>query len=372
MHLYQLNIQDFKNYGTTQVSFSGKVTSLVGANGSGKTNILDAIHYLSFCKSYFNVVDAYSIRHGMEQFAIAGRYRDEHGGSSDMVQCQVRRGQRKIFRVNGKEVERLADHIGKIPAVMVSPYDSNLIDGGSEERRRYIDMVISQYDKIYLDDLIAYNRALAQRNALLKQMAGEIRFDRLLLDPWDEQLVQYGVRIFQRRQAFIDQFIPVFTALYRHLSGDNEASGMEYLSQLNGSEDMMLLMQNAIEKDRAARYTTQGIHKDDLQFTLSGVPVKRFGSQGQQKSFIVALKLSQFAFLHQVLGVKPLLLLDDIFDKLDRGRIERLMELVSNDQYGQILITDTNAQRIETIFGSISAETDIIEVENGHIRQSMA
>jgi DNA replication and repair protein RecF len=367
MHLIQLNLHHFKNYEIEQIVFPGKITSFVGNNGAGKTNILDAIHYLSFCKSFFNVVDGYSIKHGQDQFSIGGKFQSSDGASSDSVHCLVRRNHRKVFKYNGKEVDRLADHIGRIPAVMVSPYDSILIDGGSEERRRYLDMVISQYDRGYLEDLIAYNRALIQRNALLKQMAFDIRFDQILLDPWDEQLAMYGERIYAQRQSFVEAFIPVFSALYAHLSDDAEVSGIVYLSQIHDSADYMTLLHGAIDKDRQARFSTLGVHKDDLQLTLAGVPVKRFGSQGQQKSFIVALKLAQFTFLHKILRVKPLLLLDDIFDKLDRNRIERLMDLVNSDQYGQIFITDTNAQRIETIFSAINADTHILTVSNGKI-----
>lgn len=367
MHLYQLQLQTFKNYFSEQVLFPGKITSLVGNNGAGKTNILDAVHYLSFCKSYFNVVDKDNISHGCDHFSITGKFRSSSEASSDTVLCNVRKNHRKVFKVNGKDIQRLADHIGRIPSVMVSPYDNNLIDGGSDERRRYIDMVISQYDKLYLDDLIAYNRALVQRNLLLKQMAGEIRFDKSLLDPWDEQLTKFGTRISEKRKKFVEEFIPVFTGLYRHLSDDTEESGIQYVSQLGSGITLHQLFEQSVEKDRILKYTTAGIHKDDLQFTLAGVPVKRFGSQGQQKSFIIALKLSQFSFLYRLLNVRPVLLLDDIFDKLDRNRIERLMDLVNNDNYGQIIITDTNAERINTIFGAIKADSDIIHVVDGRV-----
>jgi DNA replication and repair protein RecF len=365
MHLLQISLQNFKNYREEQFSFPGKITSLVGNNGAGKTNVLDAIHYLSFCKSYFNAIDQYSIHHHAEGFSITGRFRLSEEGSSDQVHCTVRKGLRKVFKVNGKELDRLADHIGTIPAVMISPYDNLLIDGGSETRRRYIDMVISQFDRVYLDDLISYNRALLQRNTLLKQMGFEIRFDPALLSVWDEQIITHGQRIFAARHAFIAAFVPVFRELYQHLSGDAEPAGIEYSSHLDGITSPEFLLTESLEKDRQARYTTTGVHKDDLQLTLSGMPVKRFGSQGQQKSFIVALKLAQFVYLTRQLKIKPLLLLDDIFDKLDRTRVERMMDLVSNDQFGQIFITDTNVQRIEAIFSAISADTDVIEINNG-------
>lgn len=367
MHLYQLSVQNFKNYSSEQISFPGKITSLVGNNGAGKTNILDAIHYLSFCKSYFNTVDAFNITHGEDQFSVLGRYKGEDEGSSDTVQCVVRRNQRKIFKYNGKEIDRFSDHIGRIPAVMVSPYDTALIDGGSEERRKYIDVVISQYDKVYLDDLIAFNRALAQRNMLLKQMAGEIRYDPLLLEPWNELLIRYGTEIHRKRQIFVSDFTPVFNSLYQHMAGTHETSGISYTSQLEEEAGYRTLLLNSLEKDRYLRYTSSGIHKDDLILTLGGMAVKRFGSQGQQKTFILALKLAQFRFLHQTMRIKPILLLDDVFDKLDRERIERLMDLVSSNDFGQIFITDTNAARIELIFSSIRANTDILQVNNGKI-----
>ncbi len=369
MHLLQLNLQNFKNYREQSVRFAGKVTTFVGHNGAGKTNLLDAIHYLSFCKSYFNTVESYSILHGSEHFSVTGKFRYDGERSDDTVHCHVRKGRRKVFKVNGKELDRLADHIGNIPAVMLSPYDSSLIDSGSEERRRYLDMIISQFDRAYLDGLITYNRALVQRNALLKRMDREIRFDPSLLALYDEQLAQFGSSLFAKREAFVEQFTPLFEGVYQHLAGAREKAGVDYCSQMQECPDAKELLVSALDKDRQVRYTTAGVHKDDLRFTLEGVPVKRFGSQGQQKSFIIALKLAQFAFLKNKLNIHPLLLLDDIFDKLDRDRVERLMELVGGDGYGQIFITDTNAQRIETIFSSLSVTTDVFEVHDGIVNQ---
>jgi DNA replication and repair protein RecF len=304
MHLLQISLQNFKNYREEQFSFPGKITSLVGNNGAGKTNVLDAIHYLSFCKSYFNAIDQYSIHHHAEGFSITGRFRLSEEGSSDQVHCTVRKGLRKVFKVNGKELDRLADHIGNIPAVMISPYDNLLIDGGSDIRRRYMDMVISQFDRVYLDDLISYNRALLQRNTLLKQMGFEMRFDPALLSIWDELITEHGKRIFTARQIFVDAFGPVFQELYQHLSGDAEPAGLQYISQLEGVTNPASLLTDSLEKDRQVRYTTAGVHKDDLQLSLSGMPVKRFGSQGQQKSFIVALKLAQFVYLTRQLKMQ--------------------------------------------------------------------
>jgi DNA replication and repair protein RecF len=369
MQLYHLSVQFFKNYLAEQINFSGKITSLVGSNGAGKTNILDAVHYLSFCKSYYNLADSQNITHGEDRFSILGKFIHSPDDSSNSVHCVVRKNQRKVFKYNGKEVDRLADHIGRIPAVMVSPYDHVLIDGGSEERRKYLDVVISQYDKTYLDDLIHYNRALIQRNALLRQMAGEFRFDQTLLEPWDEQMIMLAHRIHAVRSAFVQEFIPVFNEFYQHLAGVSETSSIEYISQLFHPSGYRSILRQSVDKDRILKYTTTGIHKDDLNLLLSGANVKKFGSQGQQKTFILALKLAQFRFLSHALHIKPILLLDDIFDKLDRSRIERMMEIVNSNDFGQIIITDTNASRIESIFGSISAKTDIIEINNGKILQ---
>jgi DNA replication and repair protein RecF len=368
MQLYQLNLQNFKNYREEYISFPGRITSLVGSNGAGKTNVLDAVHYLAFCKSYLNAVDAFSIRHNSDHFSVTGKIRYDNDRSADTVSCHVRRGQRKVFKMNGKELNRLADHIGNVPAVMMSPYDTVLIDGGSEERRRYLDMIISQFDKVYLDDLISYNRALVQRNALLKQMDRDIPYDPSLLSIWDEQIVTFGTRIYQKRAAFIESFAPLFEKIYQHISGDNELAGLMYMShyQEENTQPMDILIRSLV-KDRSARHTTTGVHRDDLCFMLAQVPVKRFGSQGQQKSFIIALKLAQFEYLQNMLNISPLLLLDDIFDKLDRERIERLMELVCDNHLGQILITDTNAQRIETIFNAVTADTDILRISDGKL-----
>jgi DNA replication and repair protein RecF len=364
MHLYQLDLQNFKNYREERILLPGKITSLVGDNGAGKTNILDAIHYLSFSKSYFNVMDGYSVHHDENYCTVSGKFKTGPDRSDLTVHCFIRKGQRKVFKVNGKEVGRLADHIGRVPAVMVSPYDSVLIDGGSEERRRFLDMVISQFDKAYLEHLINYNRALLQRNALLKQMAMDFRFDPALLEIWDEQLTTHGQPVFAGRNAFVEELVPLFNQYYRHLSGEMEHSGLIYDSQLMHGTSMPDLLTHSLEKDRQARYTTAGAHKDDLKFTLSDVPVKRFGSQGQQKSFIVALKLAQCHLMYARTNLSPLLLLDDVFDKLDRSRIERLMELVSDPMFGQIVITDTNAERIHTIFRPLQAHTDIIRINN--------
>ncbi len=365
MFLKRLQLINFKNYEEEVFDFSDKVTCLVGDNGAGKTNVLDAVYYLSSCKSYFNSIDSQNIMYDKDAFSIMGKYQVGETGK-DAVQCVMQRNQRKVFRYNNKEYNKLSDHIGKLPCVMISPYDTNLIDAGSDERRKYIDIVISQYDKLYLDDLIQYNKALAQRNTYLKQLYDSGKNDDVLISLWDDQLVKFGNRIFEKRRKFIDEFILVFNSFYQLISPDDEHVSVEYESQLLNTP-LDELLRNSLEKDRILRYTACGIHKDDLSFTLSGMPIKKYGSQGQQKSLIVALKLAQFEFIYLIKGFKPILLLDDIFDKLDRSRVEKLMELVSHERFGQIIITDTNIERVNFIFKEINKAIQIFSINKGKI-----
>jgi DNA replication and repair protein RecF len=354
MFLQKLSLVNFKNYELADFAFSDKINCLTGNNGVGKTNLLDAIHYLSFCKSYFNPADSQNVRHGAEFFAINGRFRRD-GDNEETVQCIQKRNQRKRFMLNKKEYERLADHIGNFPLVMISPYDRDLINEGSELRRRYIDSVISQFDKAYLDDLIQYNKALVQRNALLKAFAEKNYFDAIQLEIWDEQILAFGASIHERRKALLSSFIPIFQHYYTYISGGSETVGISYDSQLSGA-DFRELMKINIQKDRAAQFTTAGIHKDDLDFTLDTYPVKKFGSQGQQKSFVVAIKLAQFDYTRKIKGYKPILLLDDVFDKLDDGRVQQLIGLVSENSFGQVFITDTSSERIRRIFDAMEID----------------
>lgn len=354
MFLKRLTVTNFKNYEVADFTLSEKINCFVGNNGVGKTNILDAVYYLSFCRSYFTTVDTQNIRHGEDFFAINGIY---HRGTAipDQVQCQQKRSARKRFLLNKKEYERLADHIGNFPLVMISPYDNDLINDGSELRRRYIDSVISQFDKLYLDDLINYNKALSQRNTLLKQFAERRTFDREALNIWSVQMVRLGEQIHLRRQQFLDAFIPLFSHYFAYISGDSESVGIDYASQLTGAS-YAHLMEEAIARDQSAQFTTTGIHKDDLEFTIGGYPVKRFGSQGQQKSFIIAIKLAQFEYTRRVKGYKPILLLDDIFDKLDDIRVQQLIKLVGEHSFGQVFITDTSETRIRSIFDKMDLD----------------
>jgi DNA replication and repair protein RecF len=344
MYLQKLSVNNFKNYTGADFLFSENVNCFIGNNGVGKTNLLDAIHYLSFCKSYFTANDMQNIRHGQDFFAIHGTYHKEPGGVS-VIQCIQERNKRKRFLLNKKEYDRFSDHIGQIPLVMISPYDRDLINEGSEMRRKYIDSVISQFDKLYLDDLINYNKALLQRNSLLKMFAEKHSWDTLALEIWDEQLVRLGEVIHRKRKAFLEEIIPLFEKYFRMITGGSESVFIEYQTQLDQSSFREKLA-GSISNDKAAQYTTVGIHKDDLGFLMDGFPIKKFGSQGQQKSFVIALKLAQFEYTRKTKGFNPVLLLDDIFDKLDDARVQELIRLVSEHSFGQVFITDTSEERI--------------------------
>jgi DNA replication and repair protein RecF len=358
MHLKKLTVTNFKNWAEADYSFSEKINCFVGNNGVGKTNLLDAIHYLSFCKSFFNPIDSQNIRHSEDFFAIHGTF-FRNDGKSDHLQCIQKRNHRKKFLLNKKEYERLADHIGEFPLVMISPYDRDLINDGSEFRRKYIDSVISQFDRLYLDDLISYHKALFQRNTLLKSFSDKKYFDASALESWDEQLIRHGNTLFSKRTAFLDRFIPLFCHYYSFINDSDEQVDIVYQSQLV-NEDFGALLAQAVDRDRAAQYSTVGPHKDDLDFRIAGYPVKRFGSQGQQKSFVVAIKLAQFDYTSSIKGYKPLLLLDDVFDKLDDLRVQQLISLVSENNFGQVFITDTSESRIRTIFDAMEIDHKIM------------
>ncbi len=367
MWLKNLTLLQFKNCASADLSFDPGANAFVGNNGAGKTNLLDAIHYLCLCKSYFNPIDNQQIKQGEELFLIQGNFDRE--AKNELISCGLKRNQKKQFKRNKKEYDKLAQHIGLFPLVMISPYDVNIIMDGSEERRRFLDNVISQTDAPYLEQLIAYNRSLMQRNALLKQANASYQLDVNLLEIWDAQLVEYGTRIFQKRKAFLKVFIDLFQTYYRKLSGEAEQVELQYISPLEEKDFASLLKENWA-RDRHLERTSLGIHKDDLQFSIGGLPLKKFGSQGQQKSFLIALKLAQYAFLDKQNGFKPILLLDDIFDKLDEGRVQELMKMVSDHDFGQIFITDTSAERIRSIFEKIGTIIKIFEVEKGEVQHA--
>jgi DNA replication and repair protein RecF len=367
MWLKNITLLNFKNYADASISFSKTVNAFVGDNGAGKTNLLDAIHYLCLCKGYFNPIDSQQIKSGEELFMIQGDF--DRKEKNEKITCGVKRNQKKQFKRNKKEYDKLANHIGLFPLVMISPYDTNIIMEGSEERRRFMDNVISQTDTHYLDELIMYNRHLLNRNALLKQIAVTRSYDPTLLEIYNEQLVQSGVQIFAKRRQFMEEFIPLFNHYYQFLTADQEMVSLQYQSQLADTPFEQLLLQS-IEKDKVLERTTTGIHKDELVFTITEMPLKKFGSQGQQKSFLIALKLAQYAYLQKYKGFKPLLLLDDIFDKLDDNRLHKLMQMVSHHDFGQIFITDTGRERVQAVFHKIEVPITLFEVTKGTIHHA--
>ena len=346
MYLQKLSLINFKNIETQSFDFQEKINCFVGDNGVGKTNVLDAIYYLSFAKSYFNSVALQNIRHGAGFFMVEGDY--FLNDRNEKIICSLKRGQKKVLKRNGKSYEKFSEHIGQLPLVIISPADRDLVTEGSDTRRKFMDGVISQQNKSYLKDLISYNKVLSQRNALLKYFAANRTFDALNLNVYDEQLSEYGARIYEVRKPFLEEFIPIFNEKYQIISGDKENVNLKYKSQLQDFS-MMALLKNSLEKDKIIQYTTSGIHKDDLSFEIGAYSIKKFGSQGQQKSYLIALKLAQFEFIKQQSKVTPILLLDDIFDKLDESRVSQIIDLVSKDTFGQIFITDTHAERTESI-----------------------
>ena len=328
----------------------------------GKTNLLDAIYYLSFCKSHVQTPDNRIVCNGEELCIVQGLY--DYDGKVEEIFCAIGNGQRKQFKRNKKEYDRLSDHIGLLPLVMISPADSDLIHGGSEERRRFMDMIISQHDKPYLNALIQYNKALMQRNILLRNQSQ----DDSLYEALEMQMDMYGRSIYEKRIMLIDRLIPIFNAYHQQICGSGETVDLYYFSQLTG-DDHALVLRNSRVKDQFAGYSTVGIHKDDLHMTLDKQLIRRIGSQGQNKTCLIALKLAQFAYMNAKGTTKPILLLDDIFDKLDAGRVEKIIELVSGDCFGQIFITDTNRNYLDRILEAIEQDYSLFKVEQGIINE---
>ena len=346
MHLQKVTLVNFKNFESQTFDFQEKINCFVGNNGVGKTNILDAIYYLSFAKSYFNSIATQNIRHSEEFFMIEGTY--QINDKIDTVVCSLKRGSKKVIKRNGKAYEKFSEHIGYLPLVIISPTDRDLITDGSDTRRKFIDNVISQSDKSYLQTVIKYNKVLAQRNSLLKYFAVNRIFDAINLKVYDEQLNRYGSIIFEKRKTFLNEFIPIFKKRYKAISNSIESVDLVYKTQLNEIDFLELVALN-VERDRVLQYTSAGIHKDDLTFEIDGYPVKKFGSQGQQKSYLIALKLAQFDFIKAQSNLKPILLLDDIFDKLDDLRVAQIINLVNNEEFGQLFISDTHKERTEEV-----------------------
>lgn len=360
MELRRLSLLNYRNLMEVNVDFSPGINCFIGSNGMGKTNLLDAVYYLSFCKSAVNASDLSNIMHDEPYFMIQGNYCSQSGVESE-ISCGLKRGDKKQFRKDSKLYERLSDHIGTVPLVMVSPADNELIAGGSEERRRFMDVVISQYDKEYLASLIRYNRALQQRNALLR---GEHEPDGDMMSLIEEMMADEALFINKSRKSFIDELVPIFTKFHNAITGGNENVSLNYRSHLNDG-NIIESLRSSRSDDRRIGYTSKGVHRDELVMQLGGYPLRREGSQGQNKTFLVSLKLAQYDFLRTKGGEMPLLLLDDIFDKLDSRRVEQIISLVAGDGFGQIFITDVNREHIDGILEQIDGAYRLFEVENG-------
>jgi DNA replication and repair protein RecF len=366
MYLEKLTLTNFKNYGQTEMKFSPRINCIVGNNGVGKTNILDAIHYLSLTKSFFNNIDSVSIKHNEDYFIIQGSFKTD--GESDIIVCSFQRQKQKIFKRNNKDYQRLTDHIGKYPVVMISPAEGALISEGSEERRKFLNKIISQYNLIYLDSVLNYNKALQQRNRLLKDFRANGKFDEMMLSVWDAQLVKYGSLIFSERRQLVDDIVPVFQEYYSFISDSREKVSLRYRSQLSES-DFAGLLKSTVTRDMALEYTTEGVHKDDLIFEMAAYPVKTLGSQGQQKSYLLALKLAEFDYIKSKAGFTPILLLDDIFDKFDADRVSQIIRLVGNHRFGQIFLTDTHRERLLEILNLLDTEYKLFHIGDSGISE---
>lgn len=383
MQLNHINILNFKNIREADLSFANKINCFIGLNGQGKTNLLDTIYYLSFTKSAFNAIDSQNIMHGQDFGMIQGEYQIE--GEQEQITCGLKRGVKKQFRRGKKDYKRLIDHIGLIPLVMVSPDDQELIQEGSDARRKFMDGVISQYNKPYLEQLTRYNELLKQRNSLLKQLDPDNGTARLadyegVLDVLEQQMAAEAQAIFEQRTVFIERFIPIFQEIYNYIANgedkneDLETVSLRYISQLQ-DRDLPEAFVRTRQRDIILGWTSQGIHKDELEMKMGDYALKQVGSQGQQKTYLLALKLAQAVFLTSLMQEnsrqqKPILLLDDIFDKLDSERVERIVHLVHSDRFGQIFITDTDRQHISYLLEAHKDNSMIFIVEKGEIRKA--
>ncbi len=365
MVLDSISIFNYKNLREVKLDFSPNINCLIGHNGEGKTNLLDAIYYLSFCRSSSNPIDSQLAFHGEELFSLEGRYTLDDG-STEVVSCGFRRGHRKVVKLGGKAYKRLSEHIGKIPLILVTPGDSLLVEAGSEERRRFMDIVISQYDPMYLEALSSYNKALSQRNALLRSDAEP---DVALLEILENEMAKSGEVVYEKRSSFITEFIPYFQRIYEVISSGRETISVNYVSHAQRGDLLKTIRENR-KKDIAVGYSLHGIHRDDLDLLLDNYNIKREGSQGQNKTLVLSMKLAQFEFLRRTVSrTTPLLLLDDIFDKLDAQRVEKIIALVASESYGQIFITDTNRDHIDNILSSSKSDYSLFHVEKGEVNR---
>ena len=359
MFLKELSLTNYKNFESLKFSFDTKIICFVGLNGVGKTNILDSIYHLSYTKSYFNPIPSQNIKHGETFFFISGKYMIDDKEENILV--SLKKGDKKIIKRNNKLYKKFSDHIGKIPLVLISPDDRNLIIEGSETRRKFIDGIISQTDKEYLNNLIDYNKTLKQRNALLKMFYDNSENIRKTIDIYDRQLSSDAHKICDKRREFLNEYIPIFKSRYKELSNDKENVEIKHSSDISPDQNLYKILKNNLEKDLKFQYTTKGIHKDDLNLNLDSFPIKKYGSQGQQKTFLIAMKLAQFDYLSK-LNSKPILLLDDIFDKLDDTRVKQIINLVNQEKFNQIFISDTNKTRSENIIKKVNKSYKIFEI----------
>lgn len=364
MYLQKIKLSNFKNYELQSVEFSTKVNCIVGLNGMGKTNLLDSIYYICMCKSHFGITDSFVKRHESKFIRIEGQFKK--GKKRFKTVAKIIPKEKKEFELNGVVYDKLADHIGTFPVVMITPFDLELVLEGSEIRRKFLDNTLSQIDGEYLNALIQYNRILRQRNATLKKFGESGRVDEGLLDIFDDQLVAPAQLIHEKRTHFSELFIPVFQEYYKIISSDQEQVSYTYRSQLKEQNFKELLKGNR-QKDVILQRSTIGVHKDDLQFKIENFPLKKFASQGQTKSFILALKLAQYDLLKKEKNCPPLLLLDDIFDKLDAKRVEHLLKLLFEKDFGQIFFTDTHEDRLSVILDKLEIEHKQFVVKDGEI-----
>ena len=364
MHLQTIRLSNFKNYESAELDFSAQINCFLGNNGSGKTNLLDAIYYLSLTKSSTSSQDAQCILHNQPLFAIKGIFSREE--KTREVICGLQIGKKKLVKLDQKPYKKASEHVGKFPVVLIAPNDTDVIRGASDMRRKFFDAIISQVDQHYLQTLIQYNHLIKQRNSLLKRFAETGKTDLELLEPFNKQLLDLGGQIFEKRNAFILEFRDLVTHHYQNLTNSAEEIELNYQSHFQ--QDAEVLLSENLQKDIILKRSNVGIHKDDFDFVMNGEAIKRFGSQGQQKSYLIALKLAHFDFTEKQSGMKPILLLDDIFDKLDDLRISKLMEMVASDAFGQIFITDARPERTIGLLADDSHEVELFAVENGAVQ----
>ena len=359
MHLRSIQLINYKNFESKSIDFDSNINCIVGNNGVGKTNVLDAIYHLSQTKSYFNPISIQNVRHGEEFFMLEGLFLNDN--KEETIVCSYQKSKKKVIKRNGKSYERFSDHIGSIPLVIISPTDSDLIIEGSQMRRKFMDSVISQSDKQYLHNVIAYNKVLSQRNALLKYFAKNRTFDLKTLLIYNKQLIDYANQIHETRNDFVTRLKPIFLKHYKAISNAEEKVNLIYASHLN-ENSLDILLEQTLGRDKVLQYTSKGVHRDDLNFEIDDFPIKKFGSQGQQKSFLIALKLAQFDIIRDQIKSTPILLLDDIFDKLDDQRVSKLVKMVKNNHFGQIFISDTHFERTELVVKNTNQSYKMIQL----------